>query len=93
MLRRIFLPLLLLLALAAITLPAHAEETADLLDGLKAKSYAAKIAVVDKLAASGDPSVVAPLTACCEAACTSANLMAPSSFLKKMAARKFSLMP
>ena len=63
MLRRIFLPLLLLLALAAITLPAHAEETADLLDGLKAKSYAAKIAVVDKLAASGDPSVVAPLTA------------------------------
>ena len=63
MLRRIFLPLLLLLALAAITLPAHAEETADLLDGLKAKSYAAKIAVIDKLAASGDPSVVAPLTA------------------------------
>jgi urea transport system permease protein len=58
MLRRLLLPLLLLFAS-----PAFADQTAELLEGLKAKSYAAKIAVVEKLAASGDARVVAPLTA------------------------------
>jgi len=63
MLRSIFFSLLLLLTPAVIGSPAWADQTAELLDGLKAKSYAAKIAVIEKLAASGDSRVVAPLTA------------------------------
>ncbi len=63
--RRIILSLLLLCA-AAMPSPARAEQTADLLEGLSAKSFNAKIMVVEKLAASGDARVVAPLTALLE---------------------------
>ncbi|MFP6749543.1 MAG: urea ABC transporter permease subunit UrtB [Alphaproteobacteria bacterium] len=64
--RRIFLFLLLILAASAILTPARAGQTAALLDGLKAKSFKAKIAAVEKLAATGDARVVAPLTALLE---------------------------
>ena len=64
--RYFFIPLLLLLATAGFCLPAQADDTAALLSGLSGKSFKAKIAVVEKLAASGDARVVAPLTALLE---------------------------
>ena len=60
--RRIILSLLLCFVATALFSPAQAD-TAALLDGLKAKGFKAKIAAVEKLAASGDDRVVAPLTA------------------------------
>ncbi len=60
--RRIILSLLLCFVATALFSTAEAD-TAALLDGLKAKSFKAKIAAVEKLAASGDDRVVAPLTA------------------------------
>ena len=60
---RLILPFLTLL-LACITLQSPAQ--AGLLDGLTAKSFKAKIGTVEALAASGDPRVVAPLTAMLE---------------------------
>ena len=64
--RRIILSLLLLFAATAVFSPARADQTADLLASLSAKSFRAKIAAVEKLAASGDARVVAPLTALLE---------------------------
>ena len=60
---RLILPFLTLL-LACITLQSPAQ--AGLMDGLTAKSFKAKIGTVEALAASGDPRVVAPLTAMLE---------------------------
>ncbi len=64
--RRIILSLLLLFAAAAIYSPAQADQTANFLQGLTAKSFNAKITAVEILAASGDARVVAPLTALME---------------------------
>ncbi|MDA1099371.1 MAG: urea ABC transporter permease subunit UrtB [Proteobacteria bacterium] len=64
--RRITLSLLLLFAAVVIQAPARADQTADQLTGLTAKSFNAKIAAVETLAASGDARVVAPLTALLE---------------------------
>ncbi|SVC00950.1 uncharacterized protein METZ01_LOCUS253804, partial [marine metagenome] len=62
MVQRLFLFLLLIFVGPGVVLPAHADNT-RLLDGLNAKSFKAKITAVEKLAASGDSRVVAPLRA------------------------------
>ena len=67
--RHILFSLLLLFVCSVLHAPAQADQTAELLEGLNSltgKSFKAKIAVVEKLAASGDARVVAPLTALLE---------------------------
>ena len=66
MVRRIVILLLLLFAFSATGATARADETAELLQSLTGKSFKAKIVAVEKLAASGDARVVAPLTALLE---------------------------
>jgi urea transport system permease protein len=87
--RRIILSLLLVLTAATMISSARADQTADLLDALKAKSFKAKIIAVENLAASGDARVVAPLTALLEGRLHKRKSDGAIVIVKKIDRRKF----
>jgi len=87
--RRIFLFLLLILA-GALTIPAaRADQMADMLNGLTAKSFKAKITAVEILAATGDARVVAPLTAMLEGRLHKRKSDGALVIIKKIDGKKF----
>jgi len=90
--RRLFLSLLFLFAAMAAYVPAYAG-TAELLDGLKVKSFKAKIAAVEILAASGDGQVVAPLTAMLEGRLHKRKSDGALVIIKKIDGKKFAFHP
>ncbi len=90
--RRYFLSLFLLVTAATLSPTAQAD-TAELLAGLKAKSFKAKITAVEKLAASGDARVVAPLTALLEGRLHRRKSDGAIIIIKKIDGKKISFHP
>ena len=92
MVQRLFLFLLLIFVGPGVVLPAHADNT-RLLDGLNAKSFKAKITAVEKLAASGDGRVVAPLRAMLEGRLHKRKSDGAVVILEKVDGKKFFFHP
>ena len=92
MVRRLFLFLFLIFVAAGVILPAYADN-ARLLDGLNAKSFKAKITAVQKLAASGNSRIVAPLRAMLEGRLHKRKSDGAIVILEKVDGKKFFFHP